>query len=134
MIEMKCIFCDGIDSKAVIRETNYFKIVFDINPMQQGHILIISKAHKMDLRELDNLQSIELLMIEKEMLTIFEHFSEINGVTIFQNNGNMMDEGTHFHVHMLPRYEHDSFWKQTQINQRPLDIKALKALINQLEI
>ncbi len=47
-----CIFCQQIKLEQILSETEYFKVVFDINPVQMGHLLIISKKHAMDMREL----------------------------------------------------------------------------------
>ncbi|MDH5042634.1 HIT family protein, partial [Enterococcus faecalis] len=38
----KCIFCHGISNEDVLIQTDNFFVVFDIDPIQEGHLLIIS--------------------------------------------------------------------------------------------
>lgn len=49
---MTCIFCHHIQSKAILLQTEHFKVVFDIDPVQTGHLLLISKEHYNSLTEL----------------------------------------------------------------------------------
>ena len=39
---MKCIFCECIEDSQILAETDHFFMVYDINPIQKGHLLIIS--------------------------------------------------------------------------------------------
>lgn len=42
---MTCIFCHQIEEIDILYQTEYFKVVWDIDPIQTGHLLIISKDH-----------------------------------------------------------------------------------------
>lgn len=128
---MACIFCEKIEDNKIIKETDYFKIIFDINPIQKGHVLVISKKHLSDLRELNSIQIIELVNIEKKILDIFDTFSNILGGTIIQNNGETMDKNTHFHIHIVPRYVDDCFWQNQDSIQNEININLLERLISE---
>ncbi|MDR0298864.1 MAG: HIT family protein [Streptococcaceae bacterium] len=128
---MTCIFCNDIRPEQILAETDYFKVVFDIQPIQQGHLLIISKAHRVDIRELSSPELLELVRLERDLTAaIYESFDKIDGVTIVENNGAVMDEGTHLHVHVIPRYKEDDFWKHQVIQLHENNINELKRKIN----
>ena len=42
---MTCIFCHQLKEEDILYQTEYFKVVWDIDPVQTGHLLIISKEH-----------------------------------------------------------------------------------------
>ncbi|HEP4845283.1 TPA: HIT family protein, partial [Streptococcus pyogenes] len=44
------------------------------------------------------------------------------GVTSVSNDKELMDEGTHFHLHLIPRLTNDSFWESITINQENWDL------------
>ena len=70
-IIMTCIFCEGIEEKQILLQTKKFKVVLDIDPIQSGHLLIISKQHFMDVRELSDLALIELFKLQKRIIDIW---------------------------------------------------------------
>ena len=127
---MTCIFCVGIETKQILIQTDNFKVVLDIDPIQSGHLLIISKQHFMDIRELSDSALMELFKLQKQIINVYETHFSIDGLTIIQNNGAIMDEGTHFHVHIVPRYKGDDFWTSQEVNYYPISISEL---VKQLE-
>jgi histidine triad (HIT) family protein len=126
---MDCIFCDQISSREILKRTSNFKLVYDIDPIQEGHLLIISKEHYMNILEIPNTVLHELIELQKEIVFLLESNFSVEGVTIMQNNGRIMDEGTHFHVHVIPRYLEDSFWDNQQVFRHKLDLKKVKRLL-----
>ncbi|MBM7664148.1 histidine triad (HIT) family protein [Solibacillus kalamii] len=127
---MTCIFCVGIETKQILIQTDNFKVVLDIDPIQSGHLLIISKQHFMDIRELSDSALMELFKLQKQIINVYETHFSIDGLTIIQNNGAIMDEGTHFHIHIVPRYKGDDFWTSQEVNYYPISISEL---VKQLE-
>lgn len=122
---MNCIFCEGIKEHQVLLETDNYRVLFDIDPIQSGHLLIMTKSHFKSIIDLSDKLLIELFMIQKQLTTILEKNFHVDGVSIIQNNGEIMDEGTHFHVHIVPRYHHDQFWEHQQVIERPLSTNEL---------
>ncbi|MER2126090.1 HIT family protein [Solibacillus sp.] len=131
---MSCIFCSEITDEQILVESKSFKIVFDIDPVQIGHLLIISKSHIMDIREINIPQFIELMDLEKSIIEILENHFSITSVSVIQNNGPIMDEGTHFHVHLIPRYIDDNFWDNQIVKEHKLSLQELKVKLNALAI
>ena len=123
---MHCIFCHDIPAEQMLMTSEHFYVVFDIDPIQVGHLLIIAKNHVIDVRAVTAEQALELLDIQTRILTIFEQHFSIPSATIVQNNGPIMDEGTHFHVHVIPRYIDDAFWTSQRVKQHTLSQQQLK--------
>ncbi|MFZ2576784.1 MAG: HIT family protein [Lactococcus hircilactis] len=129
--EMKaCIFCQQIKLEQILSETEYFKVVFDINPVQMGHLLIISKKHAMDMRELLDEELFDLLKLEQQLMSKIYDTFDVDGVTIAQNNGSIMDKGTHCHVHVIPRYKNDEFWDNQKVVPHENDLLKLKVALS----
>lgn len=119
---MKCIFCNEIKEEQILLETASFKDIFDSDPIQLGHLLIISKSHADSIIDFTSETLLELIILEKKIVEALENNFNILGVSIIQNNGKVMDDGTHFHVHVVPRYTEDKFWDNQTVAKRNIDI------------
>lgn len=128
----KCIFCHGISNEDVLIQTDNFFVVFDIDPIQEGHLLIISKKHIMNISQLSNDLLLELSILEKKIINVIENNFQVLGTTMAINNGRTMDDGVHFHVHIIPRYTNDEFWENIKIHKQKLDKQKLKNILNLL--
>ncbi|MCE4956816.1 HIT family protein [Macrococcoides caseolyticum] len=125
-----CIFCDDIKQEQIIYETDDFKVVFDIDPEQEGHMLLISKHHYMNYQDLPDEVVFDLIHLERKMIRILEDEMNIYGVSIIRNNGRIMDDGTHFHVHIIPRYKGDKFWSKEDTKQVFFDFNLFLSLLS----
>ena len=107
-----CLFCKIIDGSIpsyTVYEDDKVKVFLDINPNNDGHLLIIPKEHKANLYEMDDDTLIYMLNIIKEKLKpILSDKLNIDGLTISQNN-DYGQEVKHFHIHVIPRYKNDKF-------------------------
>ena len=128
--KMKCIFCNEIKEEQILLETASFEVIFDIDPIQLGHLLIISKSHTESIIDLTSETLLELIILEKKIVEVLENNFDILGVSIIQNNGKVMDDGTHFHVHVVPRYTEDKFWDNQTVAKRNIDINQLKQILS----
>lgn len=104
-----CIFCN-LSEELWIHQTQHFCVVWDIDPIQEGHMLLISKEHRMSLLALTEEESADLVALQKLLLSQVENQDGWGG-TLAINNGKLMDEGTHFHCHLIPRFKEDGFWE-----------------------
>lgn len=106
-----CIFCkilDGeIPSYKLAENGNAFAFL-DVNPLTEGHALVVPKAHHASLETLPT----ELVS------DVFELVQVVNGLvldklsavatTIGINNGKAAGQAVpHLHVHVVPRYPGD---------------------------
>ncbi|WP_311867820.1 HIT family protein [Vagococcus carniphilus] len=97
-----------------------------MDPIQNGHIIIISKKHYLDIRDIPENELLDLINLEKKLITILEDNFNLLGVSVLQNNGKTMDQGTHFHIHLVPRYSNDYFWENHEVEKIQFDLDLLK--------
>ncbi len=106
-----CIFCKMSNREVdvdVIYENEGFFSIRDINPISEGHSLIISKKHFENILDLSDLFGSELIDCVKG--TFFELKKEFNfsGFNLVQNNFESAGQVVgHFHVHLVPRRKDD---------------------------
>lgn len=68
--KMKCIFCNEIKEEQILLETASFEVIFDIDPIQLGHLLIISKSHTESIIDLTSETLLELIILEKKIVEV----------------------------------------------------------------
>ena len=106
-----CLFCKIIKGEIpskTIHEDEIVKVMMDINPISDGHILVIPKNHNTDLLDLDDDTLLHIKRIITEILIPkLKEKLNCDGITVCQNNG-LGQEIKHFHVHLIPRYENDN--------------------------
>lgn len=127
-----CIFCHHIPKSAILYESPAFKVVFDIDPIQTGHLLIISKQHYNSITDLPKDQLYDLIELQQCLVQLLEQSLTIDGVTIASNDKNLMDAGTHFHIHLIPRIKDDGFWEHITLEQLNFQISNLSKKLRQL--
>jgi histidine triad (HIT) family protein len=110
-MENGCVFCGLTQTASFLVETPYFGVVWDIAPMRDGHLLIISKAHRDSLADLSSPELHDLMALQLRPLRCIKAVDERFDVTFIINNGILKDEGTHFHQHVIPRHPNDGFWE-----------------------
>ncbi len=124
-----CIFCT-INKSEFIKDYDNFFLLWDIDPIQEGHILIVSKRHLMSYDLLTHGEIIELAEIQNELIRINKKLNSEADISIIINNGSVMDKGVHFHVHVIPRYIDDEFWDHNKVNtQRYNKSQFLKYIV-----
>ena len=123
-----CAFCDIIRHKAdakVVYETDKIIAFLDIDPISDGHVLVLPKIHVDSITKLSNDYLHEIMDIAKKIVQVFENKYEHRGYTIMQNGGECCDFG-HFHLHVFPRIKDDGFgWKYPEYGGRYTDELAL---------
>ena len=108
-----CVFCKIINGeippgKGKVYENKNFIAILDIEPLIEGHILIISKAHYKTILDLPNTLGTEFIdTIKKTALDlIFKEKAEAFNVLInnFKASGQIVP---HLHAHIFPRKKGD---------------------------
>lgn len=111
MKDNNCIFCKivagEIPSRALYEDEN-FRVILDLGPATRGHALILVKEHYANLYELPDEIAGEVMKLAKKMATIMTEKLGCQGFNLVQNNGETAGQTvSHFHVHLIPRYEND---------------------------
>ena len=104
----ECIFCKVKKENFGIYENDSFFSVPDINPLVDGHTLIISKKHFKTTLDIPNSLGPELLdCIKKTALKLIED-KKGEGFNIVNNNFKSSGQAVHHvHFHIIPRHEGD---------------------------
>jgi len=107
-----CIFCKIIKGEAKsdrIAENEDFLAIFDIHPKVRDHILIVSKKHFLDLRDMDDKSIGKMFVFAKEIGKDMMN-KGYSGFNLVMNNGKHSGQIIiHAHCHLLPRRENDGF-------------------------
>jgi len=114
-----CIFCKivgGEVSANKFYEDKHCIAFLDIDPVNIGHTLIISKRH---FETIDQMDKIELDKLSEAILKISKGIMSIaDGLNIQQNNKEVAGQAIpHVHFHLIPRYKGDGYkfnWKRDE--------------------
>ncbi len=102
-----CIFCliaDGkIPSKKIYEDSKVLAFL-DINPVTEGHTLVIPKTHYDTISQVPDPELGVIFGVVKKLATNMKEKLGADGLNIMQNNGKAAgQEIPHFHVHIIPR-------------------------------
>ncbi len=97
-----------IEEERILYRDEYFFIIKDIFPVNQGHLLIISNEVRKDYFDLNSVEKQMLpVTIEKAKQIILEEHNP-DGFNIGMNCGATAGQTVfHFHCHLIPRYKGD---------------------------
>ena len=103
---MDCLFCKinkGDIPSYTIYENDYVRCFLDINPLANGHTLIIPKKHFLDVNDIDLEYLEEINKASKIIVKLLNEKLNPSGIRLLQNNGNLQ-EVKHYHLHVIPSY------------------------------
>jgi histidine triad (HIT) family protein len=131
-----CIFCKIIAGEIPshkIYEDDSVLALLDINPVSEGHVLVIPKAHAQNLFE-SSAEAVDSIMhtIQKLGAVIKESLGA-NGFNVTTNIGAASGQSVfHTHFHMIPRYDGDGLpsWPQKATDHAALGVTAVKIIEN----
>ncbi len=102
----ECIFCkiinNEIPSKKLYEDDKVIAIM-DVNPVVDGHVLIIPKKHVTDFTELDDELLHHIHEVAKELSSKLMNKLDSKALTLAVNYGESQVV-KHFHLHLLPNY------------------------------
>ena len=106
-----CLFCKIIAGEIPSRtvyEDDLIKVIMNINPNTNGHLLIIPRNHVENLFDTNNETITHSLdIVRKSIYPLLKERLNCQGLTLAQNNG-YGQEIKHYHIHLIPRYENDN--------------------------
>lgn len=108
---MDCVFCkiaNGEILSNLIYENESIMCFLDIEPINEGHVLIIPKNHYLDADEIPNDLLSDMMILSKKIVKVIKEKYSPDGYSIMQNGGDFNDIG-HYHMHVFPRYNEDGF-------------------------
>ena len=105
-----CIFCKIIKGELpskTIYEDDIIKIIMNINPSTDGHLLVLPKEHLVNLMDTNNeIITHALDIVRNTIYPLLKERLHCEGLTLAQNN-ELGQEIKHYHIHLTPRYPED---------------------------
>ncbi|ERN54952.1 HIT family protein [Alkalihalophilus marmarensis] len=136
--DVNCIFCKIIKGEipsAKVYEDEKVLAFMDISQVTKGHTLLIPKAHKTDVFELDTELASHLFSVVPKLAKGLKATYKPEGLNIVNNNGETAGQTVfHYHVHLIPRYgKGDGFgavWKDHSSDYKPEELQEMAAAIS----
>ncbi len=105
-----CIFCKIINGELpskTIYEDDLLKVIMNINPNTNGHLLVLPKEHYTNIMDIkDEVITHSLKVIRENLFPLLKEKLNCEGLTLAENN-ELGQEIKHFHIHLIPRYPKD---------------------------
>ena len=106
---MGCIFCHKENIVTdFIYEDEMVMAFMDMDPINEGHVLLVPKEHYLDVDEVPDEELSHLMIVSKKIVAALKEVYNPDGYSIMQNGGEFNDIG-HYHLHIFPRYKGDGF-------------------------
>lgn len=105
----ECVFChkEQIITDFVY-EDELVMAFMDMEPINEGHVLLVPKQHYLDADEIPDELLVHLMIVSKKIVAALKEIYHPDGYSIMQNGGEFNDVG-HYHMHIFPRYAGDGF-------------------------
>jgi histidine triad (HIT) family protein len=135
-----CIFCSivaGTAPSELVAESERALAVMDINPAADGHTLVISKAHAVDIWDLTPSDGSAVWDLGMKVSEAIRDGLNPDGLTLFQANRHAgWQDVFHFHLHLVPRWEGDALVKpwMSEVSRRGGIAAAAATIRSNLDI
>ncbi len=125
-----CIFCKiikgDIPSVKIYEDDKVFSFA-DINPIADGHTLIIPKRHAENIWELNDEEVAAIHLTSKKIAHAMRDALNLGGIAFLQLNGRTVNQVVmHYHLHLVPRMEGGPELPVTHWELEPGDMEAIK--------
>jgi histidine triad (HIT) family protein len=108
-----CIFCailEGRAPRSVVYEDEDAVVFMDLFPVHAGHALIVPRRHIEDLESCPEGLAGRLFELSSKIAPAVVRATDAAGFNVWTANGKAAgQEVLHLHLHVLPRYEDDTF-------------------------
>jgi histidine triad (HIT) family protein len=115
-----CIFCDIVAGTAPaerVAEDEHTVSFMDINPVNPGHVLTVTRRHAVDIWDVTREEATHLMAAAHGVCDVIRRALEPDGLDLFVANGAVAGQTVfHLHVHSIPRMAGDGWidpWSPT---------------------
>jgi len=120
MINESCEFCRvakrEVESSVVFEDERTMAFM-DIRPVNDGHTLVIPKAHYENIYDIPDDEVAYLYRTVKMVAGAVREAVKAEGISITQHNGRAaLQRVFHMHVHVIPRYEGQRFPRPDELS------------------
>lgn len=106
-----CVFCkirDGQLPSMKVYEDERTLVFMDINPLNAGHCLVVTRAHAPTIWESDEQDLQAAIVVAKKIAVALRTAVKPEGLNLLQANGAAAFQSVpHFHLHLIPRWAND---------------------------
>jgi histidine triad (HIT) family protein len=106
-----CVFCrlrDGQIPSTRVYEDERTIAFMDINPLNDGHTLVIPRVHAATIFEVDEADLGAAIATAKRVANAIRQALRPDGLNLLQANGAAAFQSVpHFHLHLIPRFTGD---------------------------
>ena len=106
-----CVFCKIIEGEMPsmrVYEDDRTLAIMDINPLNSGHCLVISKAHAPTLWDADPVDLQAAIAAAQKVAVALKTVVKPDGLNMLQANGAAAFQSVpHYHLHLIPRWNND---------------------------
>ena len=131
--EQDCLGCrlaNGGLPVHMVFENEWVACFLDHDPFNEGHVLILPKAHYRFIDDMDSETALAILNASQVISRAIRELYAPFGITQTQNGGGP-DELTHFHLHIVPREKNQPFasfytgdeWENEALKKRLAETK-----------
>jgi histidine triad (HIT) family protein len=127
---MNCVFCkivgfdNSLKNKTWIGENKRCVAFLDINPISDGHFLVISKKHYSNIVSVDNETLKYSFSLAKKTVKKLSRILSPKGFNFVSNVGKVASQEIfHFHLHVIPKYEKSEgfIWNYKTSSKKKVD-------------
>jgi len=108
---MECVFCkirDGQIPSYKVYDDERTLAFMDINPLNSGHCLVVTKAHAPTLFDASVEDLTAVMATVKKVAHALRDAVRPDGLNLLQANGAAAFQSVpHFHMHLIPRWKND---------------------------
>jgi histidine triad (HIT) family protein len=112
---MECIFCNIVEGKSeaeVIFEDDSLIAFLDIQPINYGHTLVVTKKHYDNFLTVPSKDLTHIINTTQFIAGAVKRSVNADGFNVITNNGNSAGQTVyHFHFHIIPRFNDDFNFK-----------------------
>jgi histidine triad (HIT) family protein len=106
-----CVFCkirDGKIPSMKLHEDDRTFCIMDINPLNPGHCLVITRTHAETIYDLEPADLSAAMAAAQRVAAAIREALHPNGLNLLQANGAAAFQSVpHFHLHLIPRFTND---------------------------
>jgi histidine triad (HIT) family protein len=131
-----CIFCKIVAGQIPcirIYEDEKVLSFLDINPISEGHTLVIPKAHAENLWQINEEDLAAVHKASKKIIQAMKEVLNPEGVACLQSNGSGVNQVVmHYHLHLIPRTRGSEPLPVSSWELKPGDQDALARLAQKI--
>ena len=140
MGDTDCVFCEIVAERLPARLLYADDAVvsfLDFAPATPGHALVVPRAHRRDLWEIDDHELTAVNLVARNVARALSHVLGAPGMWLHHVSGAAAGQDVfHYHLHVIPRSEDDAVqpgwgsppWRPPTLDEAELDALAARVV------